>query len=198
MRTFETDNYNDKYPLYNPDLWNNDPAVRWSHNCYAYAADHIDANVGSLCRKKMTKSIIKVNPCKQLFPQPGRAAGITKKTLGGKWNCNSAEKGILADNPKIFKINADSDEPSSVNYRCPAGMYKIAMATKPDGSDYHFWREDSSGESKTWSHKAGARRATNRDYSLRIIKNPETSNRGDYNNFCGFYCVPIGEKNISY
>ncbi len=190
------------HPAYEPEVWNNDLSIRFSHNCYSYAANHIDPELGSLCRKKLNRTLGTAKSCKKYFPQPGRAAGLKGRAGGKKWSCINAEKGILADNPEIFKIYDVPGGPTRNEYQCPAGMYKIAMATKSDNSDFHFWREDigyrNTKPVKTWSHKAGASRATNRDYSLQIIKDPETSDRGKYDDFCGFYCVPNVKKNLSH
>jgi hypothetical protein len=61
------------------------------------------------------------------------------------------------------------------------------MACIPDGSDYHFYRQDASG---LWSHKNGGNVARNTDESGNLIRDPEKADRGRYNVFCGFYTLP--------
>lgn len=50
--------------------------------------------------------------------------------------------------------------------------------------DFHFYRK---GESGAWLHKPGITDVTDKDSSGNLILNPETCNRGEYDNFLGYY-----------
>lgn len=61
----------------------------------------------------------------------------------------------------------------------------IALVVYP-GRDFHWYRRDSS---HFWSHKMGGRPATTYDNDGERIRSPETANRGDYVDFCGYFKV---------
>ena len=50
--------------------------------------------------------------------------------------------------------------------------------------DFHFYRK---GESGAWLHKPGVTDVTDRDAGGNLILNPETCDRGGYDNFLGYY-----------
>ena len=86
---------------------------------------------------------------------------------------------MIKDNPVM--------KPIAKGASCPVNYYLIAMSCIPDGSDYHFYRQDASG---LWSHKNGGNIARNTDESGNLIYDPEKADRGRYSVFCGFYTVP--------
>jgi hypothetical protein len=89
---------------------------------------------------------------------------------------------LLGDNPGLKMTTFET--------KCPAHTSKIALVVDPD-EDYHFYRQDNNG---LWSHKDGWKLATNKDAKGKLIKSPETANRGYYNLFCGYYAVPNLDK----
>lgn len=62
--------------------------------------------------------------------------------------------------------------------------YPIALALSDH--DYHWWRRDAGG---WWSHKPGFTDPTETDYVGNLIVSPETTNRGAYTHFVGYFCV---------
>ena len=73
-------------------------------------------------------------------------------------------------------------------------MSKIALVVDP-GEDYHYYRQDSDG---LWSHKDGSNKVKRYDAFRKNIANPKLASRDyrnqgsdlNYEDFCGFYCVP--------
>lgn len=65
--------------------------------------------------------------------------------------------------------------------------YAVALALDPNGTDYHWYRQDAGG---FWSHKPGKTPITNTDNSGNLIRNPANINRGRYVDFVGYFCVP--------
>jgi len=173
-------NHKENYVKYNPDAWNKDPYIQYSHNCYQYALDDIDKDLRNRCYHNIKK---KFKTCGNLRSRPGHT---TKKSIySGKkisQNCNIMDKGILEDNKNIYKI----DEKNS----CKKDYYKIAVAIKP-GETYHFWRKDGNG---SWSHKDAGNKVSDKDYNGKRIVDPKYSNRGKYSKFCNYYCVPENYK----
>ena len=62
----------------------------------------------------------------------------------------------------------------------------VALVVRPDGRDYHWYRQDSS---LMFSHKVGRLAATDKDNDGRKIEDPRTCNRGSYTQFVGFMIV---------
>ena len=150
-------------PKYEPDVWHRHSKIKETHNCYSYA---LNAIVSSRINK----------------PQPGYAVKFPHIS-NGKYDCDPFIKRIKQDIPSLYE--------TSFKTRCKPGFYKIFMAvTTGDGTDYHFYRQDSNGY---WSHKPGRTDVTNLDADKKRIINPELANRdyGHYNygNSCGFFCV---------
>ena len=163
-------------PIYEPATWNSDKYIRWSHNCYAYALNTVEPELGTLCKRRMRqlrRRFGKIHPCKKIFPQPGNYANYEWDRTIPQFSCKNVVAGMLADNPGILNLG-------TVDTECPDGYYKIALACNAEGDDYHFWRQDADG---TWSHKNGRTRAQQ-------IDNPK-NNLGKYIEFCGFFAVPI-------
>lgn len=66
---------------------------------------------------------------------------------------------------------------------CVSG-WPIALALSP--TDYHWWRRDAGG---WWSHKQGRTAPSNTDYVGNLVVSPETTNRGPYEHFVGYFCA---------
>jgi len=168
------------YVTYEPNKWNQNKYIQHSHNCYQYALDDIDHNLKKKCEKQMKK----INNCLGMKSSPGHYSnnpkyiGLEKKTA----NCKVMSDSILADNPEIYIIKNDK--------KCKKDYYKIAVAIKP-GETYHFWRQD---DHNLWSHKDGGTPAKNRDESNKLIKDPKYADRGQYSDFCNYFCVPENYK----
>jgi hypothetical protein len=103
------------------------------------------------------------------FAQPGRVSGsaITQ----AQCYCGTAANKVRADGYSDYCLGGSAQNIS------------IALVIDP-GWDFHFYRLCTSGR---WCHKAGSTPATNRDNSGNYISNPETCNRGDYTDFCGYF-----------
>lgn len=103
------------------------------------------------------------------FAQPGRAAGAMYASI----TCPAVSTAAQADGVAAMPPGG-----------CPGSQCQIALVVGP-GWDYHWYRKDSNG---MWSHKPGGTQATNRDNSNNPIANPETADRGNYTDFCGYFC----------
>ena len=178
------------HPVFEPDRWNENKYVRKSHNCYSYALNIIDNVLAGRCKRIMRKAKKtrkkhkhnkskkgKKGDCGVLKPQPGAYSKTIRDR--GKYNCKKVTFRMIKDNPVM--------KPIAKGVPCPVNYYLIAMACIPDGSDYHFYRQDASG---LWSHKNGGNIARNTDESGNLIQDPEKADRGRYSVFCGFYTLP--------
>ena len=175
-------NLSNKYhPKYEPEKWNKNKYIKKTHNCYAYALNIIHKKQANICKKYM--ELTKKYDCPFLRPQPGKYSGCIDIYKSHLYNCKTIEKRMFTDNPLIKKLKK--------NEECPDNYYKIALVCLKDGSDYHFYRQDNNG---LWSHKDGWRLATNKDFKGKLIKNPETANKGKSYSFCGYYMVPNSSK----
>ena len=168
-------------PPYEPDAWNNDPAIYKSMNCYAYAMNFRDPNLVEECRKNNGKD------CRQYFPQPGALNGDRYALdASERRNCGVVEKLMMSDVPEL--------EHSTYQDKCPAGKSKIALVVH-EKQDYHFYRQNPDG---SWSHKDGSNKVKDFDALKRKIMNPAAASRDyrwqgsdlNYRDFCGFYCAP--------
>ena len=169
-------------PAYNPERYNSDPAIYKSHNCYSYSMNVIDPKLVRKCKRNTKK-----NTCRQSFHQPGALNGdrfsLNTET---RRTCPVVEKLMISDVPDITK--------TSFYEQCPSNTSKIALVVDP-GEDYHYYRQDSDG---MWSHKDGSNKVKRHDAKKSVIANPELASRNyrvqgselNYEDFCGFYCVP--------
>lgn len=172
-------------PEYAPETYNHDPAIYKSHNCYSYSMNVIDPQLVKQCERK--EKMGKLNTCRQSFHQPGALHG-DRFTLNAesRRTCPVVEKLMKSDVPEI--------QTSSFSQRCPKGMSKIALVVDK-GEDYHFYRQD---KDKAWSHKDGSNKVKRYDANKQKIVNPQLASRDyrpqgsdlNYEDFCGFYCVP--------
>lgn len=123
-----------------------------------------------------------LNPNRSKFPQPGIKAGLSMPT-GKDFTCPILNDRVKRDNPNIIVIPPDT--------KCPSGTRKISLVVDPY-KDYHFYRQDNNGY---WSHKPGARNATNLDESGRRIKDPRFADRNaeeedlNYDHYCMTFCA---------
>ena len=169
-----------KYPKYEPNKWNKNPYILFSHNCYAYALNIIDKKIINKCKKKIKNMKKKEGDiCNKYKPQPGAYAKLKKKKMKKKINY---EIRIFKDNPYIKKIKS--------NTKLGKNYYKIALFIN-NKKNYHFYRQDIN---KLWSHKDGWYKATNLDNKKKKIKDPLKCDRGKYKKLIGFYKVPVDNK----
>ena len=151
-------------PKYNPKKWNDNDNIRSNHNCYAYVLNHVAS-------KRVGK------------PQPGYFANYPPLDEND-YHCKIFYKRMRKDVPSLYLIDFDTP--------CRKGHYKgfIALDKKTYDTDYHFYRQDSSGY---WSHKPGRTNVVNTDASGNLIKNPLKANRKykyfNYSHPCFFFCV---------
>lgn len=164
-------------PLYAPEFYNKTRRIRDSHNCFAYAFNHIEVPTGVDCNEQ---------GCFKPFHQPGRKSGFPKwNQVNGK-RCPDLLARLYADVPGLKR--------TTFTRKCPAGMSKIAYVVDPK-EDYHFYRQDRDG---FWSHKPGATPVKRTDATGRAIYDPELATRNymdkggnlNYSKFCGFLCAP--------
>ena len=151
-------------PEYKPELWNNNPKLLRSHNCYAYSMNKREAAMSGKA-------------------QPGYFSGYPPLSVED-YDCDKFFERMKKDNPSIKK--------TTFAKRCGKGSYKVFLAldTKPEDRDYHYFKQDRSG---FWSHKPGGTAVTDLDASGKKIKNPLLANRS-YENYqytepCFFLCV---------
>ena len=168
-------------PKYNPDKYNKNKGLKEAQNCFAYAFDHTHLPKSPICTK---------DSCPIPYPQPGRASGYPKWSKVKGKRCPDLNARIMGDVHGSFKTN--------FTQKCPKGMTKITAVTDED-QDYHFYRQDSNGY---WSHKPGATDVTHLDATKRPIYDPALASRAysesglDYNNFCGYMCVPVRKHKL--
>jgi hypothetical protein len=81
----------------------------------------------------------------------------------------------------------DGLEPTTQFAFSPESKMKIYVAIWPPATDFHFYRQDSSG---MWSGKPGTTPATDLDHSGMPISDPSTANRGPYTWGVGYYFAP--------
>lgn len=173
---------NECYVPYEPSVWNSNPNLTQSHNCYSYFLNDINNDLIRIYKQNSDNIEIQ----KSLNPQPGHYCGMTKYVEYKDTTCPSLNKRILCDNPSIKIVNKDDE--------CDEGYYKGALFID-EGRMYHFYRQDDDGN---WSHKDGGMEVTNLDSSGEIIKDVMNSDRRyisennirEYNKFCSYYCVP--------
>lgn len=169
-------------PQYEPHIWNNNKFLKESHNCYSYFLNDINNDLSNIYKQQSNEEIKK-----SLNPQPGHYCGMTKLVNYNETTCKSLIERVLCDNPDIQFIDTKDNN----SFNCPANYYKGALAIDK-GNMYHFYRQDENGE---WSHKDGGQEVTNLDYGGNKIRDPKYSDRGRYNEFCGYFCVPENDYN---
>ena len=115
-------------------------------------------------------------------PQPGYFSNFSSLKYSD-YNCETFYIRLKRDIPSLYIV--------PFNEKCRKGFYKgfIAIDTKKEDQDYHFYRQDKSGY---WSHKPGRQNISNLDASNNNIINPLKANRTyknfDYSTPCFFFC----------
>jgi hypothetical protein len=104
------------------------------------------------------------------FAQPGRASGNPTNIMACANVSNSARSDGLVDRCTCLP---QSEYPRRL----------MALVIWP-GGDYHWYRHQIGG---FWGHKPGQTPAKNTDNSNVIVTNPETCDRGNYTDFCGYF-----------
>lgn len=134
------------------------------HNCYAYAFQDKNLNFTSK-------------------PQPGYKQNLPPLKRS-EYTCENFKKALKADYPNLTFTSP-----------CPCGSSAVFLAldTKGNFQDYHFYRQDRDG---LWSHKPGSLPVQTTDYAGNLIFNPLLADRHDeeqpdvnYSTSCGFMCV---------
>ncbi|MEV5379007.1 hypothetical protein AB0L26_23970 [Streptomyces nondiastaticus] len=102
--------------------------------------------------------------------QPGRAHGTDIRAYA----CSDVISAMFVDGVVgSAQCLPDSEKP----------RWYIALVIWP-GTDFHFYRKH---QELFWGHKPGRDTARNYDNSGVPINNPETANRGNYRDFCGYF-----------
>ena len=166
--------YKETFVVYEPDIWNNNQILRDSHNCYSYMLNDINNDLINIYKNEDKEDR------KILNPQPGHYCGMTKIVNYKETTCEGLIDRVLCDNPNVKYMGKDN------NFVCEKNYYKGALAVEKE-HQYHFYRQDNY---MYWSHKDGGGYATNLDDSKNIIIDPKESNRGKYDDFCGYFCIP--------
>ena len=166
-------------PDFNPDKYNKLKGIKESHNCFAYAFDHLQLPKTAKCTK---------DSCPIPFHQPGRASGYPKWSKVKGKRCPDVIARLFGD-VKGLRMTTFEE-------KCPGKSSKIALVTDED-EDYHFYRQDSNGY---WSHKPGSTAVTHLDATDRPIYDPQLASRLysesdlNYDKFCGYLCAPKSKK----
>lgn len=164
---------------YNPDRFNKTRRIRESHNCFAYAFDHIELPPESECNEQF---------CTTPFHQPGRKSGYPKWSKVKGKRCSDLVARLFADVPGI-RI-------SSFTQKCPKGYRKIKIITDKD-NDYHVLRQDAIDGK--FSHKPGGTHVTRKDALGHDIADVDLASfdyrhKGsnlNYNYRCPYLCIPV-------
>jgi hypothetical protein len=123
------------------------------------------------------------NYASNTFAQPGRySASPYTPTSASMISCSNVANAAASDG----LVPVDCDTECAVDGAC---TYHVALVVAP-GVDFHWYRLDRDGR---WSHKPGSTNATNLDNSGTVITDPRTANRGPYTQFCGCFCVRVGQ-----
>lgn len=166
-------------PAYDPGAYNNDKAIRHSHNCYAYAMNVRDQAKIKECRDK--------GNCR--FHVPGKEKGHPDFSGQMGKTCSDVIGRTMGSEPRGYLINFATP--------CKKGYSKIA-AVVDRKRDLHYYRQDKGGY---WSHKPGARAVTDKDAAGARIWDPQRASRFypkesendtglNYDSFCSYMCVP--------
>jgi len=166
-----------KKPIYDENLWNNNKIIKYN-NCYSYAFNEPD-------------------PTKESKLDIGRLSNNRMKK--DNFTCNHLNNLLLKDRPNITKVSGVDS--------CGCNEYGVAMVLDDnetpyidDHDDFHFYRKDYNSE--YWSHKPGSTPVSRLDANGDMILNPELADRKyknwDYNQFCGYYCVPHDDSQYNY
>jgi cytochrome c556 len=100
---------------YQPEIWNDNPKIKESHNCYSYAMGKIVPGLDSKA-------------------QPGYASGFNH--IGdNQYDCKYFRERLKKDSPGTYLESFDN--------ACLPGFYKVFLALDPQ-VDYHWWRQDKS------------------------------------------------------
>jgi hypothetical protein len=164
---------------YRPDYHNKVKGRKDAMNCYAYAVDYQHMPKTSNCT---------LSSCSIPFPQPGRASGYPKWSKVKGKRCPDIMGRALGD--------LKGSKMSTFTKKCPKGFRKIAFISDED-QDYHVVRQDSNG---LFSHKPGSTEVTNRDALGAKIYDPALASWNypssglNYDNFCGYLCLPATRK----
>jgi hypothetical protein len=107
------------------------------------------------------------------YAQPGRAHGAQTNIM----QCNTVTAAAMADG-LVKRCNC---LPIS---EWPRRLVALVVDNQAPSFDYHWYRHQRGG---FWGHKPGGGTARNVDNSNVVITNPETCDRGRYNQFCGYF-----------
>ncbi|HMN67964.1 MAG TPA: hypothetical protein PKC28_05440 [Bdellovibrionales bacterium] len=107
------------------------------------------------------------------FAQPGEASGKMYDRITCKDVYEAASQDLGLEPVSYFPFAQKSDKSL------------IALVVGKDW-DYHWYRR---GDDNMWTHKPGGTPATELDESGNKIANPETADRGNYDEFCGYFRI---------
>jgi len=202
---------------FEPDVWNKDPVVVGSHNCYMYALNDVYQDVWDACEASRDKMEKKSGSkfrrvCRQHFHKPGyyfqnqvESAGKTDPWHRDSTTCNYLMPLIFSDNPDSIWRTQDQNGGTrqlTEQDECPnKDRYYMAAIVVDPHKGFHFYRKDHEckdpqNAGKTcWSHKPGILLATDKDASGDEMPSLKDADRSygslDYSQICGVFCVPF-------
>lgn len=181
-------------PTWNPDAYNQDPAKKHSHNCFAFAFQVNDKKKIEECRQE--------GKCD--FHVPGKKAKHPEFTGRMGKTCGDVLGRTMGDVPEAYPVDFQT--------RCKPGFSKLAVIVD-EKRDFHYVPQFESifvpeyGRSVKglYGHKPGGRDAIFRDGAGAPIRRPDLAywyfpkeQEGDeglyYDSFCSYLCVPRGEE----
>lgn len=154
-------------PVYEPLKWNAPGGMQDKNNCYNYGCNIVT----------------------NTFARPGRQSGapVTRPL-----SCPQVTAAAINDGLTATTLAAGCPCVGTGADCC--FLVALAIDPTPGDSDFHWYRRDRDG---TWSQKHGDAPATNKGDDGNPLVNPENAaSRGDYTDFCGYFCVCAGKVNI--
>lgn len=107
------------------------------------------------------------------FAQPGEASGQIYQSLTCQDVIAAAKADLGLEETAFFAYNTKQDDTL------------LALVVSPN-VDYHWYRR---GDDGMWSHKMGGTPAVDFDNKGQPISDPQTADRGEYLDFCGYFKV---------
>lgn len=174
-------------PEYDPNVYNEDKAVRHSHNCYSYAMGVYNKKKIEECRNQ--------NKCP--FDSPGNKGGLPRLNSDNRKMCGEIVSRTMADIGEGAYL-------TDYTSKCRPGTSKVFVIVD-EKNDFHYGRQDKlkpgDKHKNRWSHKSGARLAKDYDATGAPIYAPHLANWNfkkeypqdtelNYQDFCSYMCVP--------
>jgi hypothetical protein len=211
-------NDNDKESMsveYEPDRWNQNPAVLRSHNCYEYSLNDLDDSAAHHCEGMLHNDPANKKQCRRWFHIPGyryhqhdlhEVVRFNKTSI----TCDNMLERVALDGKGALLWSGPDNQPTKEygaktgkswkhDDHCPNGAYMASLVVQPE-KRFHFYRRDhlclnpENKNKRCWSHKPGILNATRFDAKgdeiVDLFKADRRYGKHAYNKVCGFFCVP--------